>query len=43
MNTYASASGAAMFIPRNIDKTVPKMARLLSNDNEGEDELQTSA
>jgi len=43
MNTYASVSGSVMYIPPRIEKTIPKMARALSNDNNGKTELQPTA
>jgi len=43
MSMYASVSGGIMVKPENVEITVPKMARLLSNDNKGETALQTPA
>lgn len=38
MEMYSSSSGAMMFIPKHVEKTVPRMASRLSNDNRNQED-----
>lgn len=36
MRAYASASGGVMFVPDEVERTIPKVVIRSSNDNDGE-------
>jgi hypothetical protein len=36
MMAYASDSGAVMFIPAELDRTIPRVTNRISNDNQGD-------
>ncbi len=40
MKSYASASGSVMFVPEEIERTIPQVCERSSNDNDGEGEVQ---
>ncbi len=35
MRAYASASGGVMFVPDEVERTIPKVLKRTSNDNRG--------
>ncbi len=37
MNSYALKSGHKMYVPKRVEKTIPKILRRVSNDNQGYD------
>ncbi|MBK9586512.1 MAG: hypothetical protein KA099_11220 [Alphaproteobacteria bacterium] len=36
MRAYASASGGVMFVPDEVERTIPKVRKRSSNDNQDE-------